>query len=184
MVLLHTSWQFHGLAGVVLLLTIIIVLSGILGRYIYTAVPRTADGVVLEFAELEHQIVDLEQVLRDWSATQPQAAAALAPWLDRPERRENGGVRWIASRIIDDWVTRWRWWWFRRRLDPSIRRPAEELGRLMHRRNQLQRQLASLAAARRMLSLWHSVHIPIGVVLFTTAFVHIGAALYFATLLR
>jgi len=44
MVLLHTSWKFNGLAGIVLLLTVIIVLSGIVGRYIFTAIPRTADG--------------------------------------------------------------------------------------------------------------------------------------------
>ena len=32
MVLLHTSWKFNGLAGVLMLMTIIIVLSGIVGR--------------------------------------------------------------------------------------------------------------------------------------------------------
>ena len=44
MVLLHSAWKFNGLAGVLMLMTIIIVLSGIVGRYIYTAVPRTVDG--------------------------------------------------------------------------------------------------------------------------------------------
>ena len=37
MVLLHTSWKFNGLAGAVTLLTILIVASGFVGRYIYTA---------------------------------------------------------------------------------------------------------------------------------------------------
>ena len=40
MVLLHTSMKFRGLAGVVMLLTVVVVISGIVGRYIYTAVPR------------------------------------------------------------------------------------------------------------------------------------------------
>jgi hypothetical protein len=38
--------------------------------------------------------------------------------------------------------------------------------------------------ARRLLALWHAVHIPIGMVLFTAAFIHILAAIYYATLLR
>jgi hypothetical protein len=38
--------------------------------------------------------------------------------------------------------------------------------------------------ARRLLATWHTVHIPLGMVLFVTAFVHAGAALYYATLLR
>lgn len=41
-VLLHSSWRFNGLAGIVALLMLLIVLSGFVGRYIYTAMPRTA----------------------------------------------------------------------------------------------------------------------------------------------
>jgi hypothetical protein len=96
LVLLHSAWKFHGLAGAVMLFTVVIVVSGFIGRYIYTRIPRTAEG--------------------------QEAVAALGP--------------------------------------------------------------QALAHARRMLALWHAIHVPIGVVLFTTAFIHIGAALYYATLLH
>ena len=99
MVLLHTSWKFNGLAGATTLLTIIIVISGFIGRYIYTRVPRSLDGVEI---------------------TDPGAQA----------------------------------------------------------------RTAALAHARRMLSIWHAIHIPIGMALFIAAFIHIGAALTYATLLR
>src|SRR5574338_130732 len=55
MVLLHPGWQFKGLAGVLSLLTVLIVISGFIGRYIYTAVPRTADGMEIDLAVLEEQ---------------------------------------------------------------------------------------------------------------------------------
>ncbi len=96
MVLLHTSWRFYGLAGVTALLTLIVVLSGFIGRYIYTQVPRTLDGSIVE------------------AAVSPDAA-----------RR-----------------------------------------------------------ARQWLSWWHMVHIPLGMALFTAAFIHILAALYYATFLK
>jgi hypothetical protein len=41
-----------------------------------------------------------------------------------------------------------------------------------------------LARTRRLLSLWHTIHVPIGLVLFTAAFIHSIAAIYYATLLR
>ena len=47
MVLLHTSWKFNGLAGATTALTIIIVVSGFVGRYIYTRIPRSLDGLEL-----------------------------------------------------------------------------------------------------------------------------------------
>ncbi len=99
MVLLHTSWKFNGLAGATTALTVIIVVSGFVGRYIYTRIPRSADGIEIET-------------------------------------------------------------------------PAGQL------------QAAALARARRLLALWHAVHIPIGMALFTAAFIHVGAALYYVTLAR
>ncbi|MBV6399724.1 MAG: hypothetical protein CNIPEHKO_00001 [Anaerolineales bacterium] len=96
MVLLHTSWKFNGIAGATTLLTVIIVVSGFIGRYVFTRIPRTMDGLEIE-------------------GTLSQEA---------------------------------------------------------------------LKQARRLLALWHTVHIPIGIALFISAFVHIGAALYYATLLK
>ena len=96
MVLLHTAWKFNGIAGVTTLFTVIIVLSGFVGRYIFTRIPRTLDGLEIE-------------------GTLSQEA---------------------------------------------------------------------LKQARRLMALWHTIHIPIGIVLFISAFVHIGAALYYATFLR
>jgi hypothetical protein len=96
MVLLHTSWKFNGIAGVTTLFTVMIVISGFVGRYIFTRIPRTLDGLEIE-------------------GTLSQEA---------------------------------------------------------------------LKQARRLMALWHTIHIPIGMVLFVSAFVHAGAALYYATFLK
>jgi hypothetical protein len=96
MVLLHSSWKFNGIAGITTLFTIIIVISGFTGRYIFTRIPRTLDGLEIE-------------------GTLSQDA---------------------------------------------------------------------LKQARRLLALWHTIHIPIGMVLFTSAIIHIFAALYYATFLK
>ena len=61
--LLHTACKFQGLAGVLLLFTGVVVLSGFIGRYIYTAVPRTVEGAVVEEAELVRQMDELEAEL-------------------------------------------------------------------------------------------------------------------------
>lgn len=96
MVLLHTSWKFNGLAGVTTLFTIVIVISGFIGRYIFTRIPRTLDGL------------EIEDTLSE----------------------------------------------------------------------------SALRQARQLMALWHTVHIPIGMVLFVSAFVHIGGAIYYATFLK
>jgi len=184
LVLLHTSFKFNGLAGIVAALTIVVVLSGVVGRYIYTAVPRTADGVVVEAAELEGQIAAAEADLQRWLAGQPEADQRLAQRLAALPAAGGVGPPSVLGRTFLEWDNRLAWGRERGQMAAMDKARARELDRLLSRRRSLRRQVASLAAARRMLATWHTVHIPIGMVLFTAAFVHIGAAIYYATLLK
>jgi len=156
LVLLHTSWKFQGVAGIVMLMTVVIVVSGFIGRYIYTAIPRTADGIEIEAEELKRQIAELETRMH----TVPPEASPLAAVLLGESSAQTGS---------------------------QMKLPAAPLSRqqndLLKRRKILQRQVDSLAMARRMLATWHAVHIPIGLALFTLAFIHIGAAIYYSVLL-
>lgn len=187
MVLLHSAWRFNGLAGITLLLTGIIVASGFVGRYIYTAVPRTVDGVEVESSQLEGQISALQaqiQIqLQQWSQVNPAAAQLLASLQSNPESQA-GGNRLIFTRGLARQRERRQWRALRRKLDPDLRAQAEALDDLVKRQNTLKRQVASLTTARRTLALWHAVHVPIGLALFTAAAIHIVAAFYYATLLR
>lgn len=136
LVLLHTAWHFNGLAGLLTLMVAMVVASGFIGRYIYTAVPRTADGAMIEAAELSRLLEDARL----------EAAAAHAA----------GETR-----------------------DPTaVKRDAAAQRRL----RELQRQLAALRWGRRALATWHTIHIPLGMAMFVTAFAHIVGAMYFSTL--
>ncbi len=185
MVLLHTAWQFQGLAGVVTLLTAAVVGSGFVGRYLYTAIPRTVDGAELTLADLEGQLAAgaarLEILARTRAAPgEPPARLRLPPLAAAP----GGAIASVIARPLISWRDRAA---LRRALDDlgsQDQATADELRRLIDERHRLLRQIERLAAARRLLALWHTVHIPIGVALFILAFVHVGAAIYYATLLH
>lgn len=158
MVLLHPGWQFKGLAGVLSLLTVLIVISGVIGRYIYTAVPRTADGIEIDLAVLEKQAAQLEAellALEHDRETQPSEKSGLASFL--------AGLG-LATRSPAQQKTR-------------------HLRELQQERSHLMAIIRNRRSARRLLALWHTVHIPLGLTLFLVAFVHIGATIYYAVLL-
>lgn len=184
MVLLHTSWKFQGLAGLVTLMTGVVVASGFVGRYIYTAAPRNADGLLLEAGEVQAQIDAAEAELRQALAGQPAARAALSHHLNTASTAHDNPALAILGRVWFGWRSRRQWRHELAGLDPAARGQAGDLLRLLERRQSLQRQASTLAAARRLLGIWHTVHIPLGMALFAAASVHIAAALYFATLLQ
>lgn len=174
MVFLHSAWAYRGLAGIVLLMTVVVVASGFVGRYIYTAVPRTADGLVLEAEAIERA---LRQAEADLKGLQVEEAVVGGQAL-------GAGASLVLGRGIQDLRERWREWSANRRLDEVAREQASRKAMAQRRLRDLRRQLASLATARRLLAVWHTVHIPLGMALFVAAFAHAGAALYYATLLR
>jgi len=182
MVLLHSSWKFNGLAGLVMLFTIIIVISGVIGRYIYTSVPRNLDGIEIEAAELQQRIGLLDNELQGWMATHSKEFQKLSTSIALEPVSSGTGL--IFGRLFDDWKVRVKWWWSSRRFDKEARIHAKQLNGMIRRERLLRRQLSSIALTRRMLGLWHQIHIPIGMVLFTAAFIHVVAAIYYATLLH
>jgi hypothetical protein len=182
MVLLHTSWKFNGLAGMVMLLTIIIVASGFLGRYIYTAVPRNVDGIEVEANDMEQQLRVIDGELQTWLASQPELYQSLSKRLS--PAAVGSGNRLVFGRAFEEWNARLRWWRASSRMDRNARAQAKQFNGLLKRERILRRQLSSIVMTRRLLGLWHAIHIPVGMVLFTAAIIHVIAAIYYATLLR
>ena len=86
-----------------------------------------------------------------------------------------------------------RFWWdvrsvfkdlyFRIGTKGEVKQKALELLNTQRKYDRLYRQINQLAAARRLFSLWHAVHIPLGLTLFMVALVHIGATIYYSILI-
>ena len=175
MVLLHSAWSFNGLAGLLTLFTLLIVLSGFVGRYIYTAVPRTPSGVELSLEELQEQVNRLEKELEKLQgglSSRPQPAATLV----------GSGFSPVFGRAWYDLQTALNDWLARRKLPEAARAKARRLAELRQQRDRVRRQIQSLASVRRLLAIWHAVHIPLGLTLFVMAFFHIAAAIYYSLL--
>jgi hypothetical protein len=165
------------LAGIALEMAGVVVLSGFVGRYIYTAVPRTRAGIELSREELSQRVNQVQANLEAWKATRPELQGTLAGM----------EISRLPSPSWSDVLTRsWSDMQFRRRVAASLRAwestersHLNELKRLLESRRRLERQIASLDLVHQLMGVWRLVHIPLGITLFTTAIVHIIAALYF-----
>ena len=66
MVLLHTAMRFSGLAGLAMALTAVVTVSGLVGRYIYTRVPRAAAAVAGGDPAPEGLLLHRRRALATW----------------------------------------------------------------------------------------------------------------------
>ncbi len=181
LVLMHTGMVFQGLAGFTMALTVLVVASGFLGRYIYTAVPRTLAGVEVDRRTLEAQVIRQRQELLDWSTDK----SARVQTLVRQEMAlVAGGGSMPATAVL---TRRFKEVNERQRLRTAIRKLEKEeqarmaeIERLIRQQRRLISQINSLQAVRQMMGWWHTLHVPLGLTLFSAMFIHIFASIYYS----
>lgn len=180
MVLLHTGYRFAGLAGLSFWMTVAVVCSGFIGRYLYTAIPRTPAGDELDRSQLQAAIREAERELRGWLAAHPAPLRALGAAMEAVPVAGGGDIGSLLGRLGTERRYRQRWQQAVVRLDTPLREQARELRVLLDRRRALQREAMTVAPARRLLAIWHTAHVPLAIATFVAALLHAFAALYYS----
>ena len=65
LVLFHTSFKFGGIVSIAFWSMVAVVLSGVIGRFIYIQIPRNVAGRELSNAEVENQINNIKSILQE-----------------------------------------------------------------------------------------------------------------------
>jgi len=179
MVLMHSAFQFRGLAGLSMGLAVLVVASGFLGRYFYTAIPHSLAGAEATADDLDAEAKRTQQHIAQLATQRSAAVRALIEADAERQRKKRGDLSLVLLRSWDEWQYRQRLHAQVRQLEKSEKQKLSEVERMLTRRRNLERQVRALEAARRLLSLWHVAHVPMGLALFGSAFIHVGATLYY-----
>lgn len=179
MVLMHSAFEFRGLAGLTMLLTVLVVGSGFLGRYLYTAIPRSLAGAEASSADLAGEINQVQGALADLAQHRSAAVRALVQADAERRRAARGDWALVLLRGWDDFRYRARLHGAVRKLEKAEQQKLGDVEKLLRRRRDLERQIRMLQAARRLMSAWHIAHVPMGVALFTSVAIHVAAEVYF-----
>lgn len=180
LVLTHSAFEFNGLAGLSMIFTLVVVASGFVGRYLYTAIPRSRAGAELTLSEVKVQEIEVQHQIDLLIAQRSTRIDAILKADAAHQAETQQGT--LGSVLLRGW----RDWRYRRDVDRQLRQldrterlAAKELTRVLRRRRELERQISTLQAAHRLMGAWHTIHVPLGVTLFLSAILHVIGTLYF-----
>jgi hypothetical protein len=179
----HAGWRFDGLIGLGYFAMLLVAMSGIVGRYLYTRIPRGRTGAELGREEVANERRRLITEIALATRRDPlMVERALA--VDVGSFQGLGPFATVRRMIADD-VERAR---AVRRLRDSWRRPGagqapvdpRALARalaLARRELALAQQARILDATRSVFGLWHVVHRPFAFTALIAVGVHVVVAL-------
>jgi hypothetical protein len=176
LILLHTSFKFGGLVAISFFSMVLVVASGVFGRYVYVRIPKTVNG---RFQTLEEIRAERDRIagsiqvqsgvpqIEVLSMTRPAASASALSALWANLRLEAGNRKRINAMK-------------RRMLAQGVApRTIASLAESMQRQAQLERQLVFLQPFHRLFRYWHVFHLPFAIIMFLILAVHVGVAIAF-----
>jgi hypothetical protein len=180
LVAIHAAWRFEGLIGLGFWSMMVVWASGIVGRYLYTRIPRSKAGIELTLDEIAtRRQALLEQIAKttglDVELIERTLTSDRAP-VGRP------GVWGTLMRLVSDDLGRRR---ATRRLrllyerrGPRRRKQDHQVlrwvQRLARREMALTQQARMLDATQAVFRFWHVAHRPVAVAALMAVLVHVA----------
>ena len=172
---MHAGFRFHGLIAIGYWSMIGVMLSGFVGYYLYSQVPRALSGAKLAAEALDEEIQALDAALVERYGMTPAQLAALrrAAGVDNAATsRPLAGLFFLLRQDIGTALG------LRRSAVPGHGAAARQMRALVQERQRVERRRAFLRHTESLFGYWHAIHKPFAILLFAMLAVHIGIAIW------
>ena len=181
LVLFHTAFKFGGIVAVSFWSMTAVVLSGIIGRFLYVQIPRTIQGQVIGFKELHQMSEQLNARLKDDFNVSP----AILVSLDKYSSFESYTRLTPAKSIKILFLSYFQIRSVLKKLKKELLKhgknipDVKEIIKTAKSKLVLSRRIGLLKTMQGIFRYWHVVHLPFAIIMFIIMFVHIAVTIIF-----
>jgi len=174
-------------SGIAFYAMLVVVASGVVGRYIYRHFQFMLSGERATLKEMCEEVDQLDLKIRDYFAESQKMTGMITKFFDLREGQKSGGlVRSFYTMVRLDWLeTRLRRQIIRylRHKGPHIalnKSPdAGSFESILIKRISLEKKTAALEVTTKLFSYWHKFHVPLIWILLFSFIAHVAAVLIF-----
>lgn len=168
MILFHTTFKFGGIVSIAFWSMVIVVLSGVVGRYIYNQIPRSISGKELSLVEIKKQQQTGLAILDDLIGVDTKLKTDILNF--------KNPYRWGLRNFLHE----------RKNLQ-NIKKRVSSLSLSNDQRTlvlnsarlewKMERRIARLASMQKLFKLWHVAHRPFALIMLIIVVLHIGVTI-------
>ena len=188
LIVYHTAFTVKALNSAVAFYTMLIVVtSGLIGKYIYSHFQFTLSGERATVKEMNQEIGQLDQKINEHFPESQMIVNTIKKVFELREKQK-------ASGVLKSFYTMFRVDRLEKKLRRQIRRFLLQKGRrfsftrtpgevsfenILMKRISLEKKISVLEATTKSFSYWHDLHVPLIWILFFSFIVHVAAVLIF-----
>jgi hypothetical protein len=181
LVLYHTAFKFGGLVSVSFWSMVLVVLSGVVGRFIYLQIPRTIEGRELSVQELieikEKLAIRIRSVLSEDTSTLTEFERISSA--DRYKSFKLSTAIGYLHRDFFDIKKVMKLFNKRMKLLGISKIERKELIKAAKSELTMARRIAFLRTSQKLFQLWHIFHLPFAIAMFVIMIIHVAVTIIF-----
>lgn len=163
LILFHTAFKFGGIVSIAFWSMVAVVLSGIVGRFIYIQIPRTIEGRALSLGEIQNMKVDLTNILSDKFNLDEGTVARIVQFTSSDNVFNNAfSIRALKKTL---------------RANKLPKKEKTSIVRLVKNEKALSQRIARLEKMQQLFQYWHVAHMPFALIMLIIVVIHMGVTL-------
>jgi len=170
LVLFHTVFKFNGIVVIAFWSMVLVVISGVVGKYIYQLIPRSLSGMELNRIELEAEEIGLTFEMRKW-------IPAHHPFWNHLTQVDNNhhkpSIVEPLLLFLEPFRLKHRFSQLLKKVEGIDKKIRKSLLSLVVKRQMIIRKAKLLQQTMKILHYWHLLHKPFVIIMFLILIVHI-----------
>lgn len=178
-ILFHTAFKFGGIVSVSFWSMVAVVLSGVIGRFIYIQIPRTIHGRELSLGEIRELRADMRRELEDKYSLDEELIRAIDTFVTTHSAEQQGGA------LAQLWRSMTAGLMSRPALARILRqthlsgKEKKAVARLVRRELVIAGRINRLQTMQQLFKYWHVAHLPFALVMLIIMVIHVAITLAF-----
>lgn len=178
LILFHTAFKFGGIVSISFWSMVAVVLSGVIGRFIYIQIPRTIEGRELNLGEVKNMRSDIGKVLNESHKLTGSTAELILQYTSTNQNVQKPLLTKILSKYWQDLQTT-------RRLKRKMREvnlsknEIRKIIKLVKKEISLNNKIERLKTMKKLFKYWHVAHLPFALIMLIIMVIHVGITLAF-----
>lgn len=181
LILYHTAFKFGGIVSVSFWSMVAVVLSGVIGRFIYVQIPRSIQGNELEIEDINSMSANLTAKLKLEFGINGIISERLEG-ISYIDQYKNTSLGKSIILIFKDYFQSLL---LSRMINKEIdnmnlsKRKARQIKSLIKSKIILSRRIGMLRTMQQLFKYWHIAHLPFAIVMFLIMFIHVIVTIVF-----
>jgi hypothetical protein len=171
MILFHTSFKFGGLVSISFWSMVMVVASGVIGRFIYLQIPRTIQGRELSLNEIRDMKTEVTDKIEDEIGS--EKLNEILALTKRTQSDKNMFSQYFSDISLKSNIKKeLRAYNLNgKRLKGVMQMVGNELN--------MNRKIERLVLMQRLFRYWHVIHLPFAIIMLVIMIVHVGVTMAF-----